>query len=156
NETKELRQRTVAGQFVARAHQRRHVRRRERLRLGHAAVALDYAIDLRDHGRRTGILVLLPAIENDDRLLLRKGLVAVEHEDQGTGANAIPGPQGVRTGELHAVQHRAILASEVAQHPAVAVALDREVMARETVVFREREFRRAGTAERNPITGQRD
>ena len=62
--------------------------------------------------------------------------------------------QWLAPGDFGAVEHCSVLAAEVAQGPAVALALERQMLARESTIIREREFRGAGAAERNSLRSQ--
>ena len=58
-------------------------------------------------------------------------------------------------GDFGAVEHGSVLAAEVAQSPAVAIALDCQVLARESVIVREGEFGGTGAAKRNALGFER-
>src|SRR2546427_46565 len=85
------------------------------------AVTLHDAIQMGDHGRRTGVLVgVVAGVENYYRLRC-PGAGAVVDENQMSRGYPVAGFQRHAASDPGAVQHRAVLAAEVAQSPAVAI-----------------------------------
>ena len=120
-------------------------------RLGKAYLAFGTKADV----KQPTIDHICALVENYNRLLGMRGGVVVD-EDEMPGRNAVARFQRHAAVDFGAVEHGSVLASEVAESPAVAVPLDRKVLARESAIVREREFGGAGAAERNPIRVQRN
>src|ERR1700733_8031058 len=76
---------------------------------------------------------------------------AVVDENQMPGCNPVSRFQRHPPVDFGAVEHGSVLASEVEESPAVTVALNSQVLAREPAVVREGEFDGAGAAKRNTI-----
>ena len=111
----EFGQRPVAGQLVSRPDERRHVRSRESLRIGDAAIAFDDTVEVRGNGRSTGVFpALLARIEDYNRFLSRR-TGAVVHQNQMSGGDSVAGFQRHAPGDFGAVEHGSVLTAEVAQ-----------------------------------------